>query len=470
MDILLFKYCISLMIRIAVLLFFSLWFYPASIHAQVNLLWKNPIKTSLNSVNQAVSLELDQFGNCYILGITWVADSTKDILLMKFDPNGGEIWRRFYDSPAHHDDIPIAMCLDHYGDVIIAGSSKDGKGGADICLVKFSNEGVPVFSQILDGPSSLFDSPTAVTCDPIGNIYLTGYVSTPDSGLNVALYRFYPDGTMSWFKTSGSMNMDVGNVLISDDSCNVYMGGNYNMAIRSSDMLIQKFDSSGLKKWEYIYDGMLSMGDAVFHMTADDSTNLYVTGYLNHGSDRSDLPIFKLDRNGELLQENLFFGGMTDCISKQIFADKSGVYVTATQSDYMRGTTATLALHYNKAGEQKLVMKNEKGIRFGKVIPLYGSTYILGTGLIRPENTLIPFVAEVDTSGEFIWEYADSSIAGLSHMLDHKVRGTKLFFLGDDTGAATGTIILFCYQLKKEATKRSKGTSTKPTKGAIRKN
>ena len=264
--------------------------------------------------------------------------------------------------------------------------------------------------------------------------------------------------------------MDLGNVIVTDDSCNVYMGGNYNMAIRSADMLIQKFDSSGNKKWEYIYDGMLSMGDAVFHMAADDSTNLYVTGFLNHGSDRSDLPIFKLDRNGELLQENLFFGGMTDCISKQMYVDKSGVYITATQSDYMRGTTATLAMYYNKAGEQKLFMKNEKGIRFGKIIPLFGSTYILGTGLIRPENTLIPFVAEVDTAGEFIWQYADSSIAGLSHMLDYKVRGTKLYFLGDDTGEATGTIILFCYQLKKEAIKKSKGSSSKSTKGAIRKN
>jgi len=458
------------MTRIAALLFFLIFLFPATNQAQVTLLWKDHIKTSLNSVNQAVSLELDKFGNCYIVGMAWLADSTKDILVMKFDPNGAEIWRRFYDGPAHHDDIPIAMCLDHYGDVIITGSSKDGKGNSDICLIKFSNEGVPVFTQNLDGVASLFDAPTAVTCDPIGNIYLTGYVSTPDSGLNIALFRFYPDGTQSWFRTSGSLNMDLGNVIVTDDSCNVYMGGNYNMAIRSADMLIQKFDSSGNKKWEYIYDGMLSMGDAVFHMAADDSTNLYVTGFLNHGSDRSDLPIFKLDRNGELLQENLFFGGMTDCISKQMYVDKSGVYITATQSDYMRGTTATLAMYYNKAGEQKLFMKNEKGIRFGKIIPLFGSTYILGTGLIRPENTLIPFVAEVDTAGEFIWQYADSSIAGLSHMLDYKVRGTKLYFLGDDTGEATGTIILFCYQLKKEAIKKSKGSSSKSTKGAIRKN
>ncbi len=458
-------------ISIVFLLFFNLFEAQyTDLFAQVSPLWKVPIKNSLNSVNQAVCMDLDKLGNCYIVGITWVADSTKDILIMKFDSEGAEIWRRFYDGPAHLDDIPVAMCLDHYGDVIITGTSRNKKGETDICLVKFSNEGVPVFSKNLDGEAGLFDAPTSVICDPIGNIFMAGYVTTVDSSLNTALYRFYADGTLCWFRTSGTLNMDIANTLVTDDSCNVYMGGNYNVALRSSDMLIQKYDSTGIRKWEYIYDGMLTMSDAVFHMGADDSTNLYVTGFLNHGSDRSDIPIFKLNRNGEMLQENLFFGGMTDCVSKQMFVDKSGVYITASQSDYMRGTTATLAFHYDKAGEQKLFLKNEKGIRFGKIIPLQGAIYVLGTGLIRPENTLIPFIAELDTSEEFRWQYADSSIAGLSHMVDYRVRGNKLYFLGDDTGEATGTIILFCYQLKKEPSKKAKGASSKTTNGAIRKN
>ena len=441
-----------------------------NISAQVTSLWKNHIKTSLNSVNQAVCMELDKLGNCYVVGIAWVADSTKDILIMKFDPNGEEIWRRFYDGPAHNDDIAIAMCLDHYDDVIITGTSKDKNGNTDICLIKFSNEGVPIFSKIIKGDASLFDAPTSVSCDPVGNIFMGGYITTVDSGLNLALYRFYADGEPSWNKISGTLNMDIANVVVSDDSCNIYVGGNYNMSVRSSDMIIQKFDSTGKKKWEYIYDGMLNMGDAIFHMATDDSTNLYVTGFLNHGSDRSDIPVFKLSRNGELLQENLFFGGMTDCISKQMFVDKSGAYITAQQTDYMRGTTTNIAVYYNKAGEQNLLMKNEEGIRFGKFLSHYGSPLIIGTGLIRPENTLIPFIAELDSTDEFVWEYADSSVAGLSHMLDYKVKGNKIYFLGDDTGEATGTIILFCYQVKKDSGTKPKARPAKPTNGTLRKN
>jgi len=436
--------------------------------AQVSLLWKDPIKTSLNSVNKAVCMEMDKLGNCYIVGITWLADSTKDILIMKFDPDGAEIWRRFYDGPSHNDDIAITACLDHYGDIIVTGTSKDEKGNVDICLVKYSNEGVPVFSKVLDGGSNLFDAPSSIVCDVEGNISVSGYITTPDSGLNLALFRFYPDGQLSWSRFSGTKNMEIANVVLTDDSCNIYIGGIYNASLRASDMVIQKYDSSGKRMWEYIYDGTLSMGDAIFHMAADDSSNLYLTGYLNHGSDRSDIPIYKLSRNGELLQENIFFGGMTDCISKQMFVDKMGAYVIAQQSDYMRGTTATIALHYNKAGEQTLFVKNEKGIRFGKIISLYGSMLILGTGLIRPENTLIPFVAEPDSSGEFVWQYADSTVAGLSHMLDYRVRGNKLYFLGDDTGEATGTITLFCYQLKKESA--GKRRPVKKANGTIRKN
>ncbi len=438
--------------------------------AQVSLLWKNSIKTSLNSVNQAVCMELDKLGNCYMAGITWVADSTKDILLIKFSPEGEELWRRFYDSPAHRDDIPVAMCLDHYGDVIIAGTSRNEKNNNDLCLVKFSNEGVPVFGKSVDGGFDLFDAPTSVICDPVGNIYAGGYITTPDSGLNLALYRFLPDGAFSWFRSSGTLNMDIANVLVTDDSCNVYVGGNYNAGIRTSDMLIQKYDSSGNRKWEFVYDGMLGMSDAVFQMAPDDSSNLYFSGYLNHGSDRSDIPVFKISMNGELLQENLFFGGMTDCITTQLYAGKSGVYLTVSQTDYMRGASASLAMHFDKTGTQQLFVKNEAGLRFGKIVSLYGSTLLLGTALVKPENTLLPFVAEPDSTGEFIWQYADSSVYGLSHMLDYRVRGDKLYFLGDDTGAATGTITLFCYQLKKEPANKPKGSSIKTTKGAIRKN
>ncbi|MBP6335432.1 MAG: hypothetical protein KA444_08170, partial [Bacteroidia bacterium] len=414
--------------------------------------------------------DLDRFGNCYMVGITWVADSTKDIVIMKFTPDGQELWRRFYDGPAHRDDIPVAMSLDHYGDVIVAGTSKNKMDNTDICLVKFSNEGVPVFAKNLEGGSDLFDAPSSVVCDPIANIYMGGYVTTQDSGLNMAVYRFLPDGTFSWLRTSGSINMDVANVLVTDDSCNVYVGGNYNVAMRTSDMIIQKYDSSGLKKWDYVYDGTLSMGDAVLHLAPDDSSNLYFSGFLNHGSDRSDIPVFKMSRNGEMLQENLFFGGMTDCSSKQIYVDKSGVYLTALQTDYMRGTGTTIAIHYDKAGNQRMLSKNEKGIRFGKIVSHRGDMLILGTGLIRPENTLIPFVAEPDSNGILVWEYADSTIAGLTHMLDYRVRGDKLYFLADDTGEATGTITLLCYQLKKDSATKPKGSSYKPTKGAIRKN
>lgn len=456
--------------RLFFMIFLLFQLLPGKPEAQVVEHWKKAIKFSLNHANKAIAMEMDKFGNCYITGITWMPDSTKDILIMKFSAEGDEIWRRIYDGPAHGDDIPVAMCLDHYGDVIVAGTSKDQKGNGDMCLLKFSNEGVPVFSKVFGGDDGLFDSPAALTCDPLGNIIVGGHVSTKDSDLEYAIYRFFPNGNPHWSKSGGTKNMDVCNVLITDDSCNVYMAGSYDVSMRSSDMILQKYDSSGTRIWEYIYDGMLSMRDAAFHLASDDSMNLYVSGFINHGSDRSDLPLLKYSRNGELLLQNVHFGGMKDCNANELFVDESGAYLTASQNDYMSGRKASMAIHFNKAGEQKLLIRNEKGLAFGKMVNLSGSPLILGNGLMEDGNTRIPYVAEPDTTGEPIWEYADSSVAGVLYFADYRVRGAKLYFLGDDTGEANGTIYLFCYRLLPGSTNKSGSALPKSSKGAIRKN
>ena len=142
----------------------------------------------LNSINKAKSVEIDRTKNCFVLGTTSIPDSAKDILLIKFNPKGEEEWRRIYDNPDHGDDIPVAMSVDEEGNILITGISKDKSGNADVLLVKFSTEGVPVFDLHFDGPSHSFDTPSAITNDKFNNIFITGaerfrdeYVFVPDS-------------------------------------------------------------------------------------------------------------------------------------------------------------------------------------------------------------------------------------------------------------------------------------------------
>lgn len=438
-------------------------------HSQVVPGWKHTIKNSLNSINKAKSVEIDRTKNCFVLGTTSIPDSAKDILLIKFNPKGEEEWRRIYDNPDHGDDIPVAMSVDEEGNILITGISKDKSGNADVLLVKFSTEGVPVFDLHFDGPSHSFDTPSAITNDKFNNIFITGAETSADSGMNMFLYRIRPDGAISWKRTYSSLMMDIGNVVLTDDSCNVYLTGNCNTGQHSSDILIQKYDSSGKGKWSLIYNGVFAENDAASCMVIDDSTYLYVSGFVNHTSDRSDVPLLKLNRDGEMLREKFYNGGISDCFATGLSVSKSGAFLTIYRTDYSVGTNGSMVLQFDRAGLERRMIIAPLDVVFQSFLETASNTLVLGSKLSHPESTLMPYIASIDTGSKFRWEFADSTVFGMAHLVSMKIVGDTVYFLGDDAGDATGSIEVMMYTIIRENDKLKKVPSNK-TKSGVSKN
>lgn len=441
----------------------------SSLRAQVHPGWKHTIKNSLNTINKACSFEIDGMKNCFVLGTTSVPDSAKDILLIKYTPTGAEEWRRIYDNPDHGDDIPIAMNLDAQGNVLITGLSKDKSGNADILVLKYSSEGIPVVDMRFDGPAHSFDTPGAITSDRFNNIVVTGAETSRDSGLNMVVYRIHPDGGLAWKRNYSSLTMDIGNAILTDDSCNVYITGNCNTAPHSSDILIQKYDSSGKVKWTEIYNGVFAENDAASLMKMDDSTHIYVSGFVNHTSDRSDVPLLKLNRNGEMLREKFYNGGISDCYATNLTINKSGAFLTIFRTDYSTGTNSSMVLYYDKAGIEKKKIVAPTDVIFQNFIESGTTPLILGNKLTHPESTLMPYIAAVDTGSTIRWDFADSTIFGMAHLVKVGMSGDRIYFLGDDAGDATGSIEIMTYTLVADKD-RSKKVPLNKSKSGVSKN
>lgn len=448
---------------------FFLFFCFQTGSAQVTIGWKHTLKNSLNSINKANFMDLDRAGNCYVAGTTWLPDSAKDILLIKFNPNGEEAWRRVYDNPEHGDDIPVCFSLDAEGNVFVAGVSRNKANNADILLVKFSPDGIPVADQRFDGPAHGFDSPTSVRCDRVGNVILAGYETTPDSGINLVVMRFNNNANLTWKRTYATFQMDIANALQTDDSCNVYVAGNSNGGPHSSDMIIEKFDSAGHQKWQRIYDGVFAENDAAHFLVLDEAANLYISGFVNHTSDRSDVPLLKFNRNGEVIREKFYNGHISDCYATSLFIDPNGAYLTLNRTDYGTGVNESMILSYDKLGNEKITAKSPLDVVYQFFFPVSGKSLVFGSKLSHPESTLMPFIAEPDTSGKLLWEFADSTVYGLAHIVKVKTHDSSVYFLGDDTGDATGSISVMNYNLVLDAEKKKK-VPTKHSKGALQKN
>ncbi len=408
--------------------------------------WSKDISFSLNSVNKAVALLVDNQENCYVLGNSWFSDSTKNIILEKIDPLGNQLWIRSYDSNLHGDDIPTSMCLDPNGNIWITGMSRSPSGKADLLLVKFNSDGIPVFDYLHDGPAHLFDCGNSISSDKSGNVFVGGYETSLDSGINIITMCFKQSGELSWRHSFSTLEMDVANMIITDDSSNVYVCGTINNGLHSADILVLKYDLAGKKKWQYVFNGQLAQSDFGKFITADDSMNLYVSGFVNHSNERADIPVLKLSRNGRLIQESFYNGRIADCGAVNLLAAKNTVYVTGSCLDYNISENSTFIFCLTKGGKEKYTLKTPEDVRFMSNAEFGGSSYIFGAKTVHPESTLIPFIAQNDSTG-FQWTFSDSLVFGLSHVLAIAPSGNSVYFLGDDTGEANGTIRVFKYIL-----------------------
>ena len=437
----------------------------------ISLLWSKDFKNTLNSINQATDLKIDSHGNAYALVQSWTPDSTKDIVVIKYDENGNEVWRRIYDNVAHGDDYPSKMALDPFENVWVCGISKLTPQNGDFLITRFTPDGIPDVDIHIDGPDHLFDAATCIASDKFGNVFAAGYTTSTDSGIDILLVRIRADGKMAWKKKIGSVQMDVANSMIVDDSCNVYFSGVTNSTQRTSDIIVQKYDSTGRLKWKQTYDGIFNERDVSNLITQDDSMNVYVSGFVNHTSDHSDLPVLKYSRNGILLKESVSNGMSSDCFAVSLRATNDKIFLTANKEDYGAATLLSVILIYNKAVKEKLYIKSGADVRFLNTFSLGNSDFVVGSVLSHPESTLLPMIAAIDTIPKLKWSFEDSTVYGLSHIVQTAVVGNNIYFLGDDAGNATGTVKIFKYKINVALEERKKPSINKPiNKSGVPKN
>jgi hypothetical protein len=405
--------------------------------------WGQNFKNSLNSINKSVSMLIDPMHNCYVLGTTWYTDSAKDIILLKYDSAGGVVWQRIYDNPSHTDDIPMHMCLDPEGNIWVCGLARRSDTNADFLVVKFTPDGVPISDELYDGKDHLFDCAMYIQSDKKGNIYVGGYETTQDSGINLLLMKCRPDGSFDWKRTYATRQMDVLNEIWIDDSSNVFICGTINNGPHTADILVQKYDSEGKRKWNLVYDGLLSQNDAGQFISIDDSSNIYVSGFINHTNSRADIPLIKISRGGQILQDIFYNGHIADCGALSLSCTNKSVTVVAMCNDYNVASLTYFVAQYEKSGKLKYKIDAPPDVQFLKYDESI-APFVAGMKITHPESTLIPYIARID-SGRIEWSFSDSTVYGLAHMKDIAVDGNAVYFLGDDTGDASGTISVFKY-------------------------
>jgi hypothetical protein len=86
----------------------------------------------------ATSIATGQADCAYVTGYSTNAITGNDIVTIKYDSNGNQVWLQPYDGPGHGNDAGNAIATDNSGNVYVAGYETETNGFTSMILIKYS--------------------------------------------------------------------------------------------------------------------------------------------------------------------------------------------------------------------------------------------------------------------------------------------------------------------------------------------
>jgi hypothetical protein len=185
-------------------------------------------------------------GTVYGAGWSQAGNGKNDILVVKWSSSGDRLWAKRYDGAQHGADAAVAVGVDKYGDVTVAGSS-EGAHGTDFVVVKWSKSGVRRWAWRYDGSGHLNDAATDIRMESGGTTYVTGRVKLAgpqDAALTV---KFSRPGVKLWsrvYRGTSSLGADATSIA-ARPAGGVYVGGWTMSAVTAKDGLVLRYNSAG---------------------------------------------------------------------------------------------------------------------------------------------------------------------------------------------------------------------------------
>jgi uncharacterized delta-60 repeat protein len=243
--------------------------------------WTNRYAGTFVGADVAVALALDTNGNAFVTGYS-SGGGGNDYATIKYSGEGIPLWTNRYNGPGNGTDGATAIATDADGDVFVTGISGGTGTLADYATIKYSNAGVPLWTNRFNGPANSDDWANAIAVDSNGDVIVSGYQSTAGSGANFdyATIKYSNAGVPLWTnRYSGiTLGTDVANAVAVDASGNVFVTG-YSGNGFSTDYATVKYSSAGMPAWTNRYNGPANNLDQAKAIRVDGSGNAIVTGF-----------------------------------------------------------------------------------------------------------------------------------------------------------------------------------------------
>ncbi len=305
----------------------------------------------------ALAMATDLEGNSYVAGYSLNAGGNADYLVVKYNDAGVKQWTARYNGTGSGADTARAICLDSYGNVYVAGTSKGASGTLDGVAIKYNNAGVQQWAARFNGAASGDDGFNDIECDAAGNVSVTGYTTSLAAGKNFITIRYSTAGVKVWQagEDGAGHGEDGAHELALDADGNVYVAGYTTNLSGNFDFTTAKYNSSGTRLWKASFNAAASGNDVATDLALDPASNVYVAGYSKNAAGNDDYLAIKYNTAGTRLWTARYNNGPAagEDLANDVAADESGnVYVTG-HSKNAGGNLDYATVKYNTAGVQQ---------------------------------------------------------------------------------------------------------------------
>ena len=307
----------------------------------------------------AVDIEVDSFDNVYVTGQMGSAEdgSGYDAMTLKFDPLGNELWRDRYSGGFSGNQRPRAMAVSPEGDIVIAANGPGPNGFPDFETLKYSPEGLLLWTKRISGISFQKDRPQALAIAQSGNIHVAGYRGRISSrspfAAFLALDTLSHFGSRKWRRkhqgieheaTATSVDVDgEGSVFVTG----LTLEGGFEAGSTYYDFVTIKYSSTGRPLWKRKWASQrpLWLDQGVEVRATGDGGAIVVGQGEPPGRIRDDYVLIRYSAAGDV--DWIYAAdvpGMNDHARAMELDEDGGIYVTGTSDNGRNDDILTIKL------------------------------------------------------------------------------------------------------------------------------
>lgn len=317
---------------------------PVLSPAQITQKWSATFNYQTNLSDAADAVAVDSAGNVFVTGYVTKAAGNSDIVTLKYNAAGAQLWTKLYDGPPARNDRGSAVVVDASGNVYITGASTEKYGNvynSDIYTAKYAGgNGSLIWERRKNGPNNDNDEGMALTLAANGDVLVAGRAYATNGGDNMYATRYNSTGTNQFWEcyyVAPNSSNNVASAVAVDQNGDVFTAGRAIGSTTGFDFFTAKISgSNGAVIWAQLHNGSRDGNDGANALVVDQAGNVIVTGYAVENFTEDFYTVKYAAATGDVVWERRYNGtGNGQDGARSLALDAAGnVFVTG----YSRGT------------------------------------------------------------------------------------------------------------------------------------